>query len=122
PPTESLTAGAGSRDPLSGVDPVPPHPNPSPQGAPRRGSRAFRTQVETTSMWQGLAIVLPLLGERVGVRGTGAHDYPWLTHWNHRGTAISHHSTNRSPRNRRACARALPLPKGEGRGEGEERV
>src|SRR5205809_5874908 len=60
----------------------------TPTLSPRRGSRALRTQVEATSMWKGLAIVLPLLGERVGVRGTRAHDYPWLTHWNHRGTVF----------------------------------
>src|SRR2546426_8846835 len=43
----------------------------TPTLSPRRGSRALRSQVETTSMWQGLATVLPLLGERVGVRGNG---------------------------------------------------
>src|SRR5438876_4500879 len=46
----------------------PPHPNPLPK---ERESRS-PTQVETTSMGQGLAIVLPVLGERVGVRGTGS--------------------------------------------------
>src|SRR2546426_6132147 len=61
----------------------------TPTLSPRRGSHALRTQVETASTWQGLAIVLPLLGERVGVRGTGAHDYPRLTHRNHRGTIFS---------------------------------
>ena len=32
---------------------------------------------------------LPLLGERVGVRGTAVHDYSELTHWNCRGSTVS---------------------------------
>ena len=38
---------------------------------------------------QGLAKILPLLGERVGVRGTGAHDCSGLTHWERRGRILS---------------------------------
>src|SRR6266571_5811973 len=50
-----------------------PSPQPSPQG---EGVTLPRYWVETTRILEGLAKVLPLLGERAGVRGNGTSNIP----------------------------------------------
>src|SRR5207248_5447161 len=49
--------------------PVPPHPNPLPKE--RESHLPARRKIETLRMVPNRTTILPLLGERVGVRGKG---------------------------------------------------
>src|SRR5207248_6240778 len=51
--------------------PVPPHPNPLPKE--RESHSSARRKIETLRMVPNRTTILPLLGERVGVRGNGLH-------------------------------------------------
>src|SRR5437763_16337852 len=67
-PAERSGDGALAR-PRARVQSVPPHPNPLPKEREnRRPVRNHSQRFDLSSRWQ---MALPLLGERVGVRGKG---------------------------------------------------
>src|SRR5438105_2709060 len=70
--------------------PVPPHPNPLPKE--RESHLPARRKIETLRMVPNWTTILPLLGERVGVRGNGLNK------------AVGYSS--------RVCTFAFPIPKG----------
>src|SRR2546428_772561 len=55
---------------MARILPIVDHPNPARHNAPPM----------IIFSHDRLAKVLPLLGERVGVRGIGANEHPWLVH------------------------------------------